>query len=453
MGERLIVIGGTAAGLSAASKAKRLDPSMEITVFERSGYISYGACGLPYYIGGLISDPEDLVSLSVEQVTNERHIPTFIHHEVVEVNRENKQVKVRNLDNGNLDTYPYDKLVIATGAVPVRSKIKGGDAKGVYYLRTVEDGIQIKRAALHADTTVVSIIGGGFIGLELAEELSNAGLSVHLFEMQSRLLSFLSESISQKVEAELQQHKIHVHLSTQVQEIISTNGKVCGILDSENYHVQTDIVIVCTGVRPSTELAIQAGLKLGAKGAIAVNEEMQTSDPSIWAAGDCVEVLNRITGKMAYIPFGATANKQGRIAGSNIAGQHKTFPGVVGSMITKTFDLYIAATGLTEEQAVAEGYDIGTTIITKRDRASYYPGGAENHICFIFEKGIGRLLGAQAAGSETVSGRINVLATAITCKMTVEQISQLDLVYAPPVAPVYDPIIVAAEQALKKVRV
>ena len=451
MAEKVIIIGGTAAGLSAASKAKRVDPSLDITVFEKSGYISYGACGLPYFVGDMIKEPNDLVSLSVDQMTHKRGVPTFIHHEVTRIDRGAQTVTVRNLDNGEVFERPYDKLVIATGARPIVPRIPGADAKGVYTLRTVEDGIHLKSVVQSGARKKAAIIGGGFIGIEVAEELTNSGVEVHLFEMMPRLLPFLTESFSEAVLDTLTQHGVHVHLNAGAQALMTAEGSVCGVRATDGSETPVDYALLSIGVVPASDLARDAGLELGLKGAIVVDDEMRTSDPRIWACGDCVQMKNRITGGAAYVPLGTTANKQGRIAGGNLAGEHETFKGVLGSMVTKAFDLYISATGLSLDQAKAAGYDAVSSIITKGDRASYYPGSRDNTICLILDKKTGRLLGAQAIGSESVAGRINVFSTAITCGMTVSEINELDLVYAPPVAPVYDPILIAASQAMKKV--
>lgn len=451
MSEKLIVIGGTAAGLSAASKAKRVRPDMEIEVFEKSGYISYGACGLPYFVGGMIEQPEELVSLTVDQMTHKRGIPTHIHHEVTQIDRKQKRVTVKNLDSGEKSTHAYDKLVVATGARPIRPRIPGIEADGIYYLRTVEDGIRLKHVVRSSDKKCAAIVGGGFIGLEVAEEMALSGVEVHVFEQLERLLPFLEESFSETVLKTLTVHGVTVHLGKRIEEIITESGTAVGIKAADGKTVSTDFILMSIGVVPNSELAKDAGLELGIRGTIAVNDEMQTSDPFIWACGDCVQMKNRITGQPTYVPLGTTANKQGRIAGDNIAGAHETFKGVLGSMVTKVFDLYIATTGLSLQQAKEAGYEAVSSVITKGDRASYYPGSRDNRICLILDKKSGRLLGAQGIGSESVAGRINVFATAITCGMTVAEINELDLVYAPPVAPVYDPILIAASQAMKKV--
>lgn len=450
MAETLIVIGGTAAGLSAASKAKRLNPELEIKVFEKSGYISYGACGLPYFVGGIIEEPDELVAVTADTMRNKRGIPTWIHHEVTSINREEKTVTVVNLDNGEESVHGYDKLVIATGATPVVPPIPGIEAEGVYYLRNVEDGIRLK-AKVQRETRKACIIGGGFIGLELAEELTLSGIEVTVFEMAPRLLPFLNETFSQSVLENLQDRGVKVLTGSGVTEILTENGRAHWVRTPDGETVETDCVIVSVGVKPVTGIAAAAGIELGLKGGIVVDDTMQTGDPSVWACGDCVQMKNLITGKPCYVPLGTTANKQGRIAGENVAGQHSTFKGVLGSMVTKVFDQYIAATGLSREQAEAEGFDAVSTMITKLDRASYYPGGRDNQICLVFDKKDGRLLGAQGIGSESIAGRINTLVAAITCGMTVEEVNELDLVYAPPVAPVYDPILIAASQAVKKV--
>ena len=446
---KVIVIGGTAAGLSAASKAKRVDPSLEITVFEKSGYISYGACGLPYFVGGMIEAPDDLVSLTVGQMRDKRGIPTYIHREATRIDRAKKEVTVRDLDSGETAVYPYDKLVIATGARPVRPNLPGVDAEGVHTLRTVEDGISLKAAVGRGGRA--AIIGGGFIGIEVAEEMTLAGVEVHLYEMMPRLLPFLEESFSQRVLETLTAHGVHVHLGAAVEEICTKDGRVCGVRAKGEELQPADLVLLSIGVRPASELAKEAGLELDLRGAIRVDDEMRTSDPDIYACGDCAMARHILTGKPAYIPLGTTANKQGRIAGGNLAGLHDRFPGVLGSMVTKAFDLTIAATGLSLEQALAEGFDAVSSVITKGDRASYYPGSRDNTICLILCRKTGRLLGAQSIGSESVAGRINTLAAAITAGMTVSQVNDLDLVYSPSVAPVYDPILIAASQAMKKV--
>lgn len=449
MSEKLIVIGGTAAGLSAASKAKRVKPDMDITVFEKSGYISYGACGLPYFVGDMIAEPDDLVSLTVDQMTGKRGVPTYIHAEATKIDRASKTVTVKYLDTGRECVYPYDKLVIATGARPVRPDIPGVDADGVYYLRTVEDGIRLKEAVKSEGKKKAVIVGGGFIGLEVAEEIALSGIEVHLYEIMPRLLPFLDESFSAEVFDTLEKNGVHVHLGAGVDEILEKNGFVSGIKDSRGKIQDADFVLMCIGVVPNSGLAEAAGLKLGIKGTIAVNDELQTSDTSIYACGDCVQMKNRITGAPVYIPLGTTANKQGRIAGGNIAGDHETFKGVLGSMVTKVFQLYVAATGLSLAQAREAGYEAVSCTVTKGDRASYYPGSRDNKICLVLDRHTGRLLGAQGIGSESIAGRMNVFAAAITCGMTVSQINELDLVYSPSVAPVYDPILIAASQAMK----
>ncbi len=449
MAEKLIVIGGTAAGLSAASRARKEKPDMEIQVFEKSGYVSYGACGLPYFVGGVIHDVNDLVAINAEALKNRRNISTWIHHEVIRIDPKKKEISVINLDTDKISTHLYDKLVIATGAVPVIPSIPGISSDGVYYLRNMEDGISLKAAI--KENRRVCIIGGGAIGLETAEELSHAGLSVSIHEQFPRLLPFLDKAFSAALEDTMIKHGIKVHTDSQISEILSENGKVTGVRTVHGENEPADIILVSAGVKPASNLAEKAGLALGLKGGIAVDDELRTSQKDIWACGDCVQMKNRLTGRPAYVPLGTTANKQGRIAGSNAAGGHDTFKGILGSMVTKVFEYYIAATGLSKDQAAEEGYEAVSVSITKTDRASYYPGGRDNHICLIVDKKTGRLLGAQGIGSESIAGRMNVFATAITCGMTVREINELDLVYAPPAAPVYDPILIAASQAIKEI--
>lgn len=449
MAEKLIVIGGTAAGLSAASRARKERPDMEIKVFEKSGFVSYGACGLPYFVGGMIDDENELIAIDASTLREKRNINTYIHHEAIFINTEKKTVDVKNLSTGEISVHAYDKLVIATGASPVIPPLPGIESEGVYYLRNVEDGIRLKNAAKQYKK--VCIIGGGAIGLEMAEELKNIGLSVSIYEQFPRFLPFLEAAYSETIEDTLKKNNVAVHTNTQVAEIVAENGKVCGVRTADGEYEETDFIIVSVGVKPATELAKQANIEIGLKGGIVVDDELHTSNADIWACGDCVQMKHRITQKPVYVPLGTTANKQGRIAGGNVVGSHDKFKGVLGSMVTKVFDLYIAATGLSKDQAEQEGYQTAVVTITKQDRASYYPGGQNNHICLIFDKYTGVLLGAQGIGSESVAGRINTLAVAITCGMTVEEINELDLVYAPPVAPVYDPILIAASQAIKKV--
>lgn len=451
MPERLVVIGGTAAGLSAASRAKRAVPGLEVEVFEKTGYVSYGACGLPYFVGGIIHDPEDLISLTPQQLSEERGMIVHTRHEVMRIDREAKTVEAMDLETGLRRLASYTYLVIATGASPIIPSIPGVEAEGVHVLRTVEDGIVLKKRIGDASVTNAVIIGGGFIGLELAGEMTRGGVAVTVVEALPRLLPFLTEDYSDRVKKTLELNGVAVFTGVSVSAIEVSEGRVVGVRMADGEIIESELVVLSTGVRPNSQLATAAGLEVGLKGAIVVNEQLQTSDKNIWACGDCVQMYHRVTGEPTYVPLGTTANKQGRIAGGNIIGANESFQGVLGSQVTKVFELFIASTGLSVEQAQNAGFTTASTAIVKNDKASYYPGGEQNQIFLLFEKTTGRLLGAQAIGSISVAGRINVLATAITAKMTVQEINELDLVYAPPVAPVYDPILIAASQAIKKV--
>ncbi len=449
--KHLVVIGGTAAGLSAASKAKRNMPQLKISVFEKTGYVSYGACGLPYFVGDLIKDAEELISLTADQLRNDRGIDTYIYHEVIKINRKNKTIEVKDLKTGEVKTVSYTYLVIATGASPIIPNIDGISLEGVHYIRTVENGIELKEKVMSGNVKKAIVIGGGLIGLEMAEELKLKGMEVTLIEAMPRLAPFLNEDFSQKVSEELEKNGVNVYVNTSVKEICGNGTKLSSVKTNTGKEFDSDLVIVSIGVKPNSDLARLSGLELGLKDGIRVNEYLQTSDDNIWACGDCVQMYNVITNEPTYVPLGTTANKQGKIVGQNITGKKEKFSGVLGSQVTKVFDLYIASTGLTLEQGIKAGFKAVSTKVVKSDKASYYPGGEDNHIYLVFDKDSGRLLGAQAVGSISVSGRINVFVAAITARMTIEQINELDLVYAPPVAPVYDPILIATGQAIKQV--
>ena len=451
MAKKLVVIGGTAAGLSAASKAKRSLPNLNTIVFEKTGYTSYGSCGLPYFIGGMIKEPDDLVSLTAEDLRSKRGISVFLHHEVTAIDRQGKQLEVLELETGKTFTESYDYLVIATGAKSiVPESIAGTDADGVYTLRSVEDGVRI-RSVVEKGAKNVLIIGAGLIGLEVAEQLTERGCKVELVEFLPRFLPVLPPQFAEEVKDLLVARGVSLRLGASVREILVRDGKVCGALLADGQELAADFVLVAAGITPNTDLAKNCGLTLGLKGGIVTDSAMRTSDPSIWACGDCVQTVNRITGQPVYAPQGTNANKQGRVAGASIAGENAGFAGVVLSQACKVFHLYIAATGLTIEAAEAAGFTAVQSAVVKGDRANYYPGSVDNKINLVFERRGGRILGAQGIGSESIAGRMNVLASAITTGMTVAQLNDLDLVYTPSLAPVYDPLLIAAGAALKYV--
>lgn len=445
MAEKLVIIGGTAAGLSAASKARRLQPDLEIVVFEKSKYVSYGSCGLPYFIGDIIKDAQELISLTVAELKERRKIDVYTEHEVRKINRDERTVTVSDA-TGREFTEAYDYLLIATGARPLMPFPEAASLKNVFTLRQVEDGIAIKNALAAAGSVV--IVGAGFIGLEVAEQAALAGKAVTLVEAFD-LLPRYPRAYAAELAATLQAHHINLRLNRKVVELKTAAQELKAVKLADGEELTADIYIFALGVLPNSELAVQSGLKSGIKGAIVTDTRQRTSDERIFAAGDCCQTFNIVSRAPAYVPLGTTANKQGKVAGAVIGGEEDSFEGILGSAVTKVFDTYIASTGLTVDEALAAGYAAAQVGIIKNDKASYYPGGSPCNLTLVFDKDSGVILGAFGMGPESICGRINTLAAAVTGRLHVKQLAQADLLYAPPVAPVYDPILIAATQACK----
>ena len=445
---RLVVIGGNAAGLSAASYAKRRRPDIETLIFEKSPYASYGSCGLPYYIEGLIKDPMELIAVPIDELREKRGLDLRPSHEVISLDCEKRQATVRDLKNRNEFHISYKWLVISTGAIPIRPPIPGMDLKGVFTLRDLEDGIHLGRFLKGNSLRSVVIIGGGYIGMEMAEAFSIREYEVTLIEKLPRVLPNFDVEFSDKVEEKLREKGISVRLGTEL-KAISGNGTVMGVMtDAEE--IEADVVLMAVGIKANAAIAKEAGIEIGQTGALKVNSRMETNIQGVYACGDCAEAYHRILNRNVWIPLGDTANKQGRIAGANIVGEGISFPGIIGSAATKVFEYEVARTGLGEIEATTEGFEVETSVIEAGTRAHYYPGRKVIKIKLIAEKGSGKLLGAQAIGEEGVSKRIDVLATAIWNGMTLNEIAWLDLTYVPPVAPVWDPILVSAQVGMKR---
>jgi NADPH-dependent 2,4-dienoyl-CoA reductase/sulfur reductase-like enzyme len=449
MTERLLVIGGCAAGMSAASKARRLNPDLEIVVYEKTGFVSYGSCGLPYYVSGLIEDHNTLVVRTPAQFAKQ-NIKVHLHHEVTEIVPHNHRLRVTNLKDGHSGYESYDKLLIATGGRPtVLPDFSLGDLSGVFVLRAVEDGLATRDFIQREKPKHAVIIGAGYIGLEMAESFHELGLETTVIGRPPQVLKRFDADMAQLVQDELESKGVRLSLGDEVKALEGdAQGRVRRVLSSKDAF-EADLVLLAMGVRPNVALAQAAGVALGQTGAIATDSQMRTDLPNVFAAGDCAEAYHRITGRGAYIPLATTANKQGRVAGTNLGGGHAQFEGIVGTAITKALDVYAALTGLAEKEAQALGYTVQSTIIQAGSRAHYYPGGRPMHVKLVVEEGSGRLLGGQIVGDEGAGPRINVLATALHNKMVVEELSRLDLAYVPPIAPVWDPLLVAANVALK----
>ena len=470
--ERLIAIGGVAAGMSAASSFKRIKPDAQALVFEKDYFISYGSCSLPYYISNDLEDFTNLLSITPKVALEERGIDVFLRHEATNIDVVKQEVSVKNIESGETKKFSYDKLVIATGAVPVRPSLPGVDLDRVFVVRTLVDGIHIKNYidqwhsfhvlekpewgyrnifGIEKRKMKAVIVGGGYIGMEMCESLVRRGIDVTVVEKTDRVLGTMDTGITSIVEEKLKSMGVALLKETLVEGFEGTDGIMNAVLTNKG-RLAADMVLLVIGARPNTKLAVDTGIELGAGGAIKVDDYLYTNLPNVLAAGDCAEGLHRVTGKKVYIPLGTTANKQGRIAGENAAGEKNTFDGIVGTAITKVFDLEIARTGLSSLDAQHEGLDYGLSTITGKTRSNAYPAGKPITITYVYEKTNGRLLGAQMAAEEGAAHRIDTLAACLHNGMTLADIARLDLGYAPPFATVWDPILIAANTALKKLQ-
>jgi NADPH-dependent 2,4-dienoyl-CoA reductase/sulfur reductase-like enzyme len=446
---RLVVIGGDAAGMSAASVARRRRTAQELDVvaFERGNYTSYGACGLPYLVANQIEDAQELIARTpAEHRAN--GIDMRIRHEVVGIDVEGRSVVVRDIDADREVTEPFDQLVIATGALPVRPDLPGVDAEGVHGIQTITDGIDLRDDVEHngLDGARAVVVGGGYIGLELAEALHIRGLPVTVVEAGEQPMATLDPDMGALVAAAMRRIGVELQTGTAVEGFETDDGRVRAVVTTHGT-IPADIVVLGIGVRPNVSLAREAGIEIGATGGIATDERMATSAEGVWAAGDCVQTRHRITGEPVFIALGTHANKQGRVAGENATGGAARFLGVIGTAVTKICAYEVGRTGLTEKEATAAGFDAFGTLIESTTRAHYYPGAEEITMKVVVDRKSGHLLGAQIIGLEGAAKRIDVLATAIWAEMTVEEIVGLDLGYAPPFSPVWDPVLIAARRA------
>ena len=436
---KVLIVGGVAGGATAAARIRRLDENAEITVFERSGYISYANCGLPYYIGEIITDPEDLTLQTPESFFTRFRINMKVHHEVIEIHPDQKTISVKNLETGEEFKETYDKLILSPGAKPTQPRLPGVGIEKVFTLRTVEDTFHIKEYIRRNQPKSVVLAGGGFIGLELAENLRELGMDVTIVQRPKQLMNPFDADMASFIHSEMRKHGVTLALGHTVEGFEEKDGGVDVLLKDE-MPMHADMVVLAIGVTPDTHLAEAAGLELGIKGSIVVNDRMETSAPDIFAAGDAVQVKHYVTGQNVLISLAGPANKQGRIIADNICGGDSRYSGSQGSSVIKVFDMTAATTGINETNARKAGLDVDTVILSPMSHAGYYPGGKVMTMKVVFEKETYRLLGAQIVGHEGVDKRIDVLAVAIHAGMKATELKDLDLAYAPPYSSAKDPV-------------
>ena len=441
---RLVVVGGVAAGTKAASRARRLDPGMEITVYQEEPEPSISECGLPYLLSGVVERRDQLVARTPEKFA-EQDIEVKVRHRVEGIHPNTKTLTVRDATTGETFEDRYDRLVVATGARAVLPPIPGADLDGIFPIRFLTDTDRIMEYVRERSPERALIVGGGYIGLEVAENLCRMGMEVTLVEGEDRVALAYGNEVSERVEAELEAHGVGVFTGERVDEFVG-DGRVRAVRFGGKER-EAELVILGVGIEPSVELARDAGAEVGPTGALKVDRRMRTAIPDVWAAGDCVETTNLVSGRPAWVPLGDTANQMGRVAGTNAASpageDTLEFPGVLGTGIFKVFDLNVGKTGLSEREAADAGFETVSADIEARDRAGYYPGAEKVFLKLIADGKTGRLLGAEAAGSST-DKLIDVCATALWGRLSYPDLVDIDLAYSPPYGPALSPVIQAA---------
>ena len=431
---KTIIIGGVAGGATAAARLRRLDEKAEIIILERGEYVSFANCGLPYYIGGVITDREDLTLQTPENFKARFNVDVRVLNEAVKVSPDTKTVTVKNLRTGETYEETYDNLILSMGAEPIRPNIDGADGSNVFTLRNIPDTLKIKNYINTAKPRSAVVIGGGYIGVEMAENLAQAGLKVAIVELADHLIAPLDFDMAADVHRYIKSKGIYLHLNNGV-KAISGNTVIL-----QNGEITTDMIIMSVGVRPETAIAKDCGIELNQRGSIVVNNKMQTNIPNIYAVGDAVEVEDFITKKPSFIPLAGPANKQGRIAADNIAGYESVYTGTQGSAVLKLFDVTVATTGLNEKSATAAGIDYDKTYTYSASHATYYPGAAQMSIKALWDKKTLKIIGAQIVGFDGVDKRMDVLATAIRFGAKITDLTTLELCYAPPFGSAKDPV-------------
>ncbi len=452
MTQRVVVVGGDAAGMSAASQAKRLaGDGLEVVALERGRHVSYSACGIPYWVGGVVDDVDRLVARTPEQ-HRANGIDLRMRSEAVALDLDRREVEVRDHSAGRTYRLGFDDLVLATGARPRRPEVPGIDADGVHGVQTLDDG-EALLDGLAGDPRRAVVIGGGYIGVEIAEAMVNRGLEVTVVTRSAEPMATLDPDMGRQVHDAMEGMGIDVWTSVRLDEVATgTDGRVRAVV-TDRGELPADLVVLGTGVSPETTLAAQAGLRLGRWGGLTTDLQMRVFDAEgVWAAGDCVESIDLISGNRVHVALGTHANKQGRVVGTNLGGGYATFPGVVGTAVSKVCDLEIARTGLRERDCDAVGFRYLTVRVESTTRAGYYPGAEPVTVKLVVEQRSGRLLGVQIVGREGSAKRVDAMAVALWNRMTVEEIVSLDLGYAPPFSPTWDPVLIAARKAADLVR-
>jgi NADPH-dependent 2,4-dienoyl-CoA reductase/sulfur reductase-like enzyme/rhodanese-related sulfurtransferase len=435
---KIVVVGGVAGGASTAARARRLDEQAEIIVLERDHYVSYANCGLPYHIGGVIQDREKLLVQTPQKLKESLNLDVRVGHEVTDIDREAKTVHVQNLDTGETYTESYDKLVLSLGATPIRPKLPGIDHSNIFVLRNIPDMDRIMAGLQHHAREAI-VIGGGYIGVEVAENLIHQGLRVHVVEMMSQIMATLDHEMARDLEYHLQDHGVELHLGTAAKSFDDVDGRIRANL-SNGESLTADLVVMAVGVRPNTELAKKAGLPIGPRGGLQTDKHMRTIDPDIYAVGDMVETEHLVTEEPMLAALAGPANRQGRIAADNICGKGSTYRATQGTAIVKLFDMVGGGTGASERMLKQANLPFRKVYLHPSGHATYYPGTAAMHIKVLFHADDGRLLGAQVVGFDGVDKRIDVFATALRAGMTVFDLEHLELAYAPPFGSAKDPV-------------
>lgn len=447
--ERIVIVGGDAAGMSAAAQVRRMRPEVEIVAFERGHHTSYALCGLPYYVAGYVDDTAQLVARTPE-AHRRNGIDVRLRTEVVALDLERREVVAYDHERHREYREPFDQLVLATGARPRRLALPGRDAAGIFTLHSLEDAEALATWLEQERPRRAVVVGGGYIGIEAAEAFRARGLETTLIEAAPHVMPLLDPDMAELVEQALRADQVTVLTGTPVEAFATRNGRVTGVLTPHG-EVPADVVVIGIGVEPNSDLARDAGIALGDRNAIHVDQHCRTSVPGVWAAGDCADVYHRLLGRSVYFPLGTTANKQGRICGLTLGGRPARFPGIVGTAITRFGETEIARTGLSEREARESGFSIVVGNARSTTRSGYFPGASWMTVKMVAEEGTGRLLGAQIVGGPGAGKRIDTVATALTAGMTLEEFIYLDLAYAPPFSPVWDPVVVAARKLAREV--